>query len=279
MVIKNIGRYCPTNESNLILNDSNRNKIQSEYLEVIEEVIREYQFHLGTNLHSIYIRGSIPRGLGIYGVSDLDTIAITHKKPSELDLQWTKEVEKKINTQFSCINGVELSFYQINEILETTTFSIIPFMIKTHSICVFGEDLSRHLLDYKANKTLGNDHLIKLKEQIELAKEDLDNNEDIEDIIDCCGWIMKIIVRAGLALVIEEENLYTRDLYPAFKIFAKHYPEKKTEMKQALSFAIEPISSSGDILHFLYQFGQWMINESEKWLQIHNPSKLRYMKI
>ncbi|WP_045516654.1 hypothetical protein [Neobacillus niacini] len=274
-VIKDIGRYCPTNDRGLILNDSNKSKIQPEFLEVIEQVVKDYQIHLGNNLHSIYIRGSIPRGLGIGGVSDLDTIAITHKKPSELYLQWTSEVEGRLNAQFSCINGVELSFYHIDEILETTIFSIIPFMLKTHSICVYGEDLSPHLPDYKANKTLGNDHLIKLKEQIELAREDLVDNDDLSDILDCCGWIMKIIVRAGLALVIVEENLYTRDLYPAYNIFAKHYPEKEHDMKQALHYAIEPTTNADRLLIFLNEFGQWMIQESEKWLQIHNPSKVR----
>ncbi|MEH7014709.1 nucleotidyltransferase [Neobacillus niacini] len=274
-VIKNIGRYCPTDDNRFIINDSSKSKIQLEFLEVIEDVIKAYQFHLGPNLHSIYIRGSIPRGLGIQGVSDLDTIAITHKKPSELNLQWTSEVDGKITAQFSCINGVELSFYHIDEILETTTFSIIPFMIKTHSICVYGEDVSPHLPDYKADKTLGNDHLIILKEQIELAREELVDNDDLADILDCCAWIMKIIVRAGLALVIVEENLYTRDLYPSYKIFAKHYPEKETEMKQALQYSIEPITKAEGILYFLNEFGEWMILESEKWLQIHNPSKIR----
>ena len=46
------------------------------------------------------------------------------------------------------------------------------------------------------------------------ACDDLQDNSDREDIKDCCKWIMKIIVRAGLALVITKENTYTRDLYP-----------------------------------------------------------------
>ncbi|KGM45644.1 nucleotidyltransferase [Neobacillus niacini] len=276
--IKNIGRYCLTNQSYLI-NDSNKNKIQPEFLQVINEVLKEYHSHLGTNLHSIYIRGSIPRGLGIFGVSDLDTIAITYKKPNELHLHWTSEVEESINAKFSSINGVELSFYHLDEILETSTFSIIPFMLKTHSICVYGEDLIQDLPAFKADKTLGNDHLIKLEEQIVQAKEDLVDNDDMDDIVDCCSWIMKIIVRAGLALVIEEEHLYTRDLYPAYKIFSKHYPEKLAEMKQALLYAIEPTTNAQEILTFLHEFGDWMIQESEKWLLIHNPTKTRSMKI
>ncbi|MDY7224165.1 hypothetical protein [Halalkalibacterium halodurans] len=80
-----------------------------------------------------------------------------------------------------------------------------------------------------------------LKQQIIRAKEDLLDNEDRADIIDCCIWIMKLIVRAGLALVIEKEHRYTRDLYPAYQIFAKHYHEKGAEMKQALQYAIAPV--------------------------------------
>ena len=108
---------------------------------------------------------------------------------------------------------------------------------------------------------------------------DLNGNDDIEDILDCCGWIMKIIVRAGLALVIEEDNKYTRDLFPAYKIFSEHYPEKESDMKQAVKYAINPIDKPNEILDFLNGIGNWMINESEKWLQVYNPKKLSNMEI
>jgi hypothetical protein len=152
-------------------------------------------------------------------------------------------------------------------------------MIKTHSVCVFGEDLTVHLPKYKADKTLGNEHLVNLKNQVEQAKEDLDGNEDIEDILDCCSWVMKIIVRAGLALVIEKENQYTRDLFPAYKIFSEHYPEKEPDMKQAVKYAINPIENPNEILDFLEGIGNWMVNESEKWLQVHNPEKVSNMEV
>ncbi len=74
---------------------------------------------------------------------------------------------------------------------------------------------------------------------------------------------MKIIVRAGLALVIDRENQYTRDLYPAYKIFSKHYPEKEAQMKQALKYAIEPVINADDVIAFLDDFGNWMILESK----------------
>lgn len=277
--IKDIGHYCPMDDNGYILNDSSIKKIKSDFYMLIEEVIKNYQTYLGADLHSVYIRGSVPRGLGINSVSDLDTIAITNKNTNDIDLKWVDTAEQVLNKKFNCVNGVEFSFYHIDEILETTTFSIIPFMIKTHSVCLLGEDLKVYLPNYKADKTLGNEHLVNLKNQVEQAKIDLDVNEDIEDILDCCRWIMKIIVRAGLALVIEEENQYTRDLFPAFKIFSKYYPEKESEMKQALNYAINPIGNANEIIDFLDKMGYWMVSASEKWLQVHNPKKVSNMEI
>ncbi|WP_138419676.1 nucleotidyltransferase [Aquibacillus sediminis] len=277
--IKNIGRFCPTDDNGYILKDSSFNKINPEYLKVIDEVTKYYQTHLGVELHSVYVRGSIPRGLGIRGVSDLDTIAITKKDPNDIDLKWVGKAEQDLNKRFNCINGVEFSFYHMDDMLDTSTFSIIPFMIKTHSVCVYGEDLNGHLPNYKADKTIGNEHLFNLKNQIKQAKEDLDGNDDMDDVLDCCGWIMKIIVRAGLALVIAEENKYTRDLFPAYEVFSSYYPDKEPDMKQALQYAIHPVANANEIIDFLDDMGNWMISESEKWLQVHNPTKVSHMEI
>ncbi|MFF2176595.1 hypothetical protein ACFVT8_09075 [Lysinibacillus sp. NPDC058147] len=132
---------------------------------------------------------------------------------------------------------------------------------------------------YKANEALANEHLIHLQGQIKNACDDLQDNSDIEDIKDCCKWIMKIIVRAGLALVITKANTYTRDLYPAYKLFSKYYPEKKNDMKIALEYAIAPIIDVNLLLSFLNEFGTWMVSEADKWLQCYNPYRELNMKI
>lgn len=277
--IKNIGYFCSTDTENNIINDSRLEYIKPEFYNVIKEIIDLYKTHLGENLHSIYIRGSIPRGLGIDGVSDLDTIAVVNQDVKDIDLDWTTQAEQNLNYKFDHVNGIEMAFYNVDDILITDEFFIIPFMIKTHSICVFGDNLIPQLPNYKADKSLGNEHLFNLSAQIQTAKNDLADNDGLEDILDCCSWIMKIIVRAGLALVIEEEHKYTRDLYPAYQIFSQHYPEKETEMKQAVKYAVDPSNDPNEITAFLNHLGNWMINEAEKWLQKQNPKLLPYMKI
>lgn len=271
--IKAIGQLCRIDDEGYIINEADLSKINLKFKDAVQVTIEHFLTFLPNDIHSLYIRGSVPRGLGIEGISDLDTIAITYTKSEELNLDWVDQAEVEINQKFSWLNGVEMSFFHLNDMDQLHRFSIIPFMLKTHSVCVYGEDLKDNLPDYKPDKSLANDHVINIMSQINQAKIDLDGNEDIKDIKDCCEWIMKIIVRTGLALVIVEENTYTRDLYPSYKLFSKHYPQKENEMRKALAYAINPISNSEEIVEFLNHFGEWLVHEAERWLNVYNESK------
>ena len=90
---------------------------------------------------------------------------------------------------------------------------------------------------------------------------------------------MKIIIRCGLALVLMKENTYTRDLYPAYKLFSKHFPEKQEEMKLALNYAINPSVNNKEILSFLSSFGEWILNQSDDWLEVYNPQRLKQLPL
>lgn len=271
--IKEIGSLCSVDDKGYIINQSDPKKINNKFREIIRLINKSCLLFLPKEIHSIYIRGSVPRGLDIDGVSDVDVIIVTYSNPQDIDLNWVEETEQFIDQKFRFINGVELGFSPLSEVEESKYCSMIPFILKTYGICVYGENLISKLPDYKPDSSLANEHLIHLTSLIDKAKHDLRGNEDIEDIKDCCSWIMRIIVRAGLALVIVQEQSYTRDLFPAYKLFSKHYPEKEQEMRTALWYAINPLSNSEEILKFLDHFGSWIKAETENWLKVYNPTR------
>ncbi|WP_281975325.1 nucleotidyltransferase domain-containing protein [Halobacillus litoralis] len=276
--IKEIGSLCALDKG-YIINQSDHKKINNKFLEAIRLINESCLSALSKEIHSIYIRGSVPRGLDIEGVSDVDVVIVTYSSPQELDLDWVEETELFIDRKFSFINGVELGFSPLSEVEETKYCSMIPFILKTYGVCVYGENLISKLPDYKPDSSLANEHLIHLTSLIDKAKHDLTGNDDIEDIEDCCSWIMRIIVRAGLALVIVQEQSYTRDLFPAYELFSKHYPEKEQEMRTALWYAINPLSTSEEILKFLNCFGSWMELETDNWLKVHNPKREMHLPL
>lgn len=271
--IKEIGSLCSLDDKGYIINESDSEKINHKFQQAIQRIKESCLYVLPREIHSIYIRGSLPRGSEIEGVSDVDVIIVTYSDPKNIDLDWVEETEQLIDQEFPFINGVELGFYPLSEVKETKYCSMIPFILKTYGICVYGDNLKSELPDYKPDSSLANEHLIHLSSLIDKARNDLTGNDDIEDIKDCCAWIMRIIVRAGLALVIVQEQSYTRDLFPAFKLFSRHYPEKEQEMRKALWYAINPLSKSEEILKYLDSFGDWMESETENWLKVYNPTK------
>lgn len=271
--IREIGTLCPVNDKGYIINQSDHKKIDDRFQEVIQLINESCLSALPEDVHSIYIRGSVPRGADIEGVSDIDVIVVTYSDPQELELDWVERTERMIDRKFSFINGVDLGFSPLSEVKEFEYCSMIPFILKTYGICVYGENLIKKLPHYKPDCSLANEHLIHLASLIDRAKEDLAGNEDVEDIQDCCSWIMRILVRAGGVLVIAQEQSYTRDLFPAYQLFSKHYPEKEDEMRTALWYAINPLSSAEEIVEFLDRFGDWMKAETESWLDHHNPKR------
>lgn len=84
--IKEIGSLCMTDKEGYIINHSNKNKINPIFLPIIDDVIHIYSTYLRNDLYSVYIRGSIPKG-----IADLDSIAIVKQDPNNLQLSWTKK--------------------------------------------------------------------------------------------------------------------------------------------------------------------------------------------
>lgn len=114
--IKEIGSLCITDKDGYMINQSDKKKINPIFLPVIHDVIHTYSTYLKDDLHSVYIRGSIPKGIGIEGVADLDTIAVTKQRPNKIQLNWVKKIEHRLNQKYDCVDGIELSFYSIEDI-------------------------------------------------------------------------------------------------------------------------------------------------------------------
>ena len=264
--IKKIGRFCFTDDEGYIINDAHIEKVQPIFMEVIQETKNTCSKMLQNNLHSVYIRGSIPRGIAMEGIADIDLIILLRKNPKLIDLSWRKKLEHQSLQKFNCISGVELSFYSEKEVTNLNRFSFISFMIQTHGICILGEDVKVSLPKYKVSQELAYEHLFQLQKQIGQARKELIHNKGVDDIADCCRWVMKIIIRSGLALTIEREGLYSRDLYPAYELFSKHFPEQEKNMRKALQYVIEPINDINEILLFLSTFGEWLIERAAAFL-------------
>lgn len=261
--ILRMGRLLKTNKSGFIVSESNVGKIASPWREAVEEIKNSYLKNLGDIVHSIYVRGTVSRGDAIKGISDIDTFAVVLKKLEEVDRTWVKESRKELEKKHSFSTRIEIQLLPYEELFNEEKFFNDRFTIKTQSACVYGEDLALKISPFKADIETASHFFRNLKIVIEKTKKGVKDNLDKEDIKEKCRWVMKRIIRAGFVLVMDKEQVFTRDLYPSYKLFSKHHPKQEPKMKIALDMAINPTDYSDKTISFLDDFGVWIENQVE----------------
>tara|TARA_B100000745_G_scaffold58094_2_gene34452 strand:- start:13273 stop:14073 length:801 start_codon:yes stop_codon:yes gene_type:complete len=258
--VKPIGSFLQTDADGFIVNTTSPEKIQSVWLPAVEMVKEAYQKHFGEHLHSVYIRGSVAKGEAIDNISDIDSFAVVTLPYDDIDTSWSKDFVREMTTQFPFIVGVEIGAIPLEELEDHKGDRI---MIKTQSICVYGENLAETLPSLKPGIETAQ-HIKGIEREINKTKEWLQEDHTDEEIKRRCTWIMKRIIRSGFELVMERSQKYTRDLYPCYEGFSEYYPEKKEEMYEILKLAIEPISDKKKIVMILDNLVAWLVEEISK---------------
>ncbi len=256
--IKKIGGYLTIDAEGYIVNTTSKDLVQPLWKDAVEEIVAVYKTHYGDGLHSVYVRGSVACGAAIEGISDLDTIAIVARPNGKIDRSWVKSFQMQLMAKYPFIKGVEM---QISPLLGFEKRKAQGVLIKTQSICLYGENLADLTQKMKpGSNTI--QHLPRLEEEIEETLESLkEENVSEARVKHMCSWIMKRIVRSGFELVMERSHQYTRDLYPCYEGFSKYYGDKEKEMYAALELVVCPTTDKEKIEKVILGIGGFVVKE------------------
>ncbi len=250
-----IGSVLPVDNAGNIVRVASKDKIVSPWKTAVGYLTDQYIKYLGDNLSAVYVRGSVAKGQAAEGVSDIDTIALVHYMPNATELTWKSTVLKEFRQRYQFADGAEMEILEFDEVLQLNNESTqwYRFVIKTQSVCVWGADIIPKLPSYKLGDSL-KVHSSQLEAEIQGLVSDLPMLSP-EATKKKCRWIMKRLVRTGYELVMEREQGYTRDLYPCWVGFSRHFTEESMAMRQALSLALNPTSDKQQICNILNTIG------------------------
>ena len=275
------GRLWQIDERGYLINDAKLEHIQPRFQAVMDDVIHEYVSNIGKDIHSIYLTGSIPRGLAVEGKSDLNAIAVLeYYSDPELVLQdWIEPAEKAIVAKHDCVSDVQMELYPHGWLLfDESEFSIAAFILKTHAVCVWGADISPDLTEYKFTDkatriAIANDDIVQLDPDVDEAIHEIETEKSSANVKYWCKRICKNIVHAAFGLVMVDERVHTRDIDISVRYFLKHYPNEQDNIQQAVDFIANPTESAQDILDYLKSFGYWLGSQCDLWLDHYNPDR------
>ncbi|MFK8009539.1 MAG: nucleotidyltransferase domain-containing protein [Saprospiraceae bacterium] len=250
--IKPVGSFFPQDKTGFILNDTSFEKISIQWLPVIEKIKNSYLDHFGKRVHSIYLRGSVPRGNSVDDFSDIDIFAVIYRLEERWKMaKWQPDLEKKLQIEFPFVREVEImvtpyfeDFYQKNPRL--------AMIIKTQSLCIFGNNLNAKIPRFLPNE--------KMILNLTWLEEDLNKFLQKEKITKRdCQEITKVLIRSGFELVMEKEQKFTTDLYLCYDVFSKHFPKKENEMREMLHLYLNPIEDEIYLKKLIVNLGSWML--------------------
>jgi hypothetical protein len=267
MLIEPIGRLLPLDAEGFLCRDTSADLVPDAWWPLVHGVIAVYREHCGDTLHSVYLRGSVPRGLAIPGVSDLDTLAVLKIDADSQEPPWTEAVSRSLHLQHGIGTGVEMTVSGMNHLTDPD----LPLsrLLATQALCVHGPDLIDSVPRYRPDRSMVS-HVPTLAQNIDQIAGWLADPE--EDDAEVCRWIMKRIVRAGLEMHIEAAGVFTRDLWPCYEVFIAHSPERAQEMYSAMELAVVPIVDHAQILSFVDDFGRWLAAEAQRKLALGPPA-------
>lgn len=260
------GRFFPRDEAGYLVNDGAWEKIGEPWRSLVVAWRSRCQAVYGSNLVAVYLRGSIPRGQAVAGVSDLDGVLVLRCLPMNPAAQ-PEAIEAAVRSQAKVETNfctrIETQTLVEDEVLQPES----PWgrLLKLSGLCIGGEDICQALPPVPFDRRLVV-HAPQLAQNLDRVCQHLRETPPPtpQRVRRQCRWLSRRLLRSGFELVMLHEGSYTRDLYPCYATFSRHVPEREREMRRALLLALSPSANRAGLLAFWQEFGGWLVAEIER---------------
>jgi uncharacterized protein len=253
------GTFLDIDEHGYLVSDAGFDRIVSPWREALDDARQLEVRRLGDRLHSLYLRGSVPRGTAILGRSDLDLFAVLfddHSAPPTAPPQFDGFLNR-----FPFVASIESSPITLANV--HGPFHYYRFVMKVSAVCIHGEDLLPQIPRYTTDAPIAEEWFRIFPHLVDQFVRDLQTSSKDDTKERLCHDIMKAFLRAGMLLVMRRQRAYTRDLYPSYQCFSKYYPAQEPAMRRCLELAVNPESDGHKLLPFVTNLAEWMRHATE----------------
>jgi hypothetical protein len=227
---RRIGRFLAVDQSGHVQPDVAADRIGDRWRPAVEFVVRSLMQREG--VRSVYIRGSIPRGLAIENVSDADFMYFS-------DVDYGAEdhaLQERAAADFPFVNGLELFRLDrptFNRIHRQQRRPYFHMLLKTQCLLLAGDDIASNIEPFRIGPDLVS-HVCSLAREFSRLPGQLEEGRRTSAEQSVRQWFSRRIVRSGFEVTMDRSNRFTRDLYLCYEDFAKFYPGWCTTMYRVL---------------------------------------------
>jgi predicted nucleotidyltransferase len=206
------------------------------------------------NIDSIYVRGSFANNSSVDNYSDIDLIIIDIDPLLNLPSQFIYN-----DSTFR----LDIELLSTEDILNRDKYFVTHFLLKTQSVCIYGNSRLDDILEFDASKETASHFGRNIPQLIMKAKAVL--LQKPEQLAGITQWIARAILRAGNALFLDKAKVYTRDLVYCYRYLIQYSPEYEPQLRVLVEQAITPTLTQEELFNFLDDFGLKLAEEIEEY--------------
>ena len=238
--------------------------VRSPYPPVIAALREQCRTVFLSDLHSLYLTGSVVKGTARPGQSDLDALAVLQVAPAPAHEELARRVADAVAERYPFVTEVSLLLAGREDILSEEERYDMGFFVKSLCVCVAGKDLGEHLPQYRPSIALAGGTNGNIRLLLDDRRRRLVSTTDPAEVAAICRGIMRKIVRTGFTLVMPRYQGWTSDLTRSATIFASYYPSQSEAMQEALTLAQVPSTEKTRVLTLIDTFGAWLAGEYDR---------------
>lgn len=252
-----MGRFYECDAEGYLVNDTSRDYLEGKWLAAVEDATTACIESFGDSLRSLYVRGSVPRGLAVEGISDLDLICLLHDRNTEPDRGTTRtaEIERPFLERHPFVGELEVVITDEDEYLGMAQGQ---FTVKVRGLLLHGEDMAPGIHKFRPDRELARALDYSLEDSINFFRKSAADGSVPSGGV---RWMAKRLLRTGMSAVVERAGAYSPDLWPQYDCFSGFYPERERIMYRVLELAINPEYEEIEFAHLLDDFGVWLAGE------------------
>jgi hypothetical protein len=225
-----LGRFLSVDEFGYVKPDVSLDRIGAVWKPLVAFVSDALMNRRG--VRSVYLRGSIPRGLAIENVSDADFFYLSETDYESAD----GNLEQAVQARFAFAKGLELSrldHASLERIRRPQRRPYFQMLLKTQCLLLAGEDIARDIAPFQLGAEMVS-HVFSLQSEFSRLPSLLEEGRKTGVEQSMRQWFSRRIVRSGFEVTMDRNDRFTRDLYLCYEQFTRFYPDRSEQMFRVL---------------------------------------------
>ena len=261
------GSFLELDEHGHVIKKASPDLIPHKWKGLVREVTRLYGSYFGSNLHSVWLRGSVANGQAEDGAADLDTFAYLIEEadwPTGIDAEI-----RELQTRHPHCTWIETIAMPVAELEHDRVWARI---IKTQAVCLHGEDIGSRIPPHSLRDMIHYSRYLRFNLEKKLPLFLAEDAGDPRELCRTCSWTAKLLLRSLYETIMLKEGRWTNDLWPCYERFSAHHAGREMQTMELLQLCLNPVADEKRLAKAVAAFVPWIYDEVRAQLGVESDA-------